>query len=92
MGSHRQLQSEVGMVAEQIARYLESRPNAVDNIEGIVHWWLLKQKIEETTEVVQAAVDTLVNEGVVEKIERNGKAFYTSTRQANSDGTGEELT
>ena len=85
MGSHRQPQSEVDMVAEQIARYLESRPNAVDSLDGIVHWWLLKQKIEESSEVVQTAVDALVDEGVVEKIERNGKIFYTSTRQVKSD-------
>jgi len=80
------------MVAEQISRYLESRPNAVDSLDGIVHWWLLKQKIEESAEVVQAAVDALIKDGVVEKIERNGKTFYTSTRQAKSDDTGDEIT
>jgi predicted sugar kinase len=92
MVSRQKPQPEVRMVAESITRYLESRPQAVDSIEGIVHWWLLRQRIEDSTEVVQAAIDSLVAEGVVKAIESNGKTLYTSNRQPEADDADDKLT
>jgi len=92
MVSHRQPQAEVCQVAEKISRYLESRPNAVDSLDGIIHWWLLKQRIEESAEVVQEAIDQLVASGVVKQIELNGKTLYASTGDAKTSGTDDKLT
>ena len=92
MASHRQPQAEVRTVAEKISRYLESRPNAVDNLDGIIHWWLLKQHIEDSTEVVQAAIDHLVSCGLVQQIELNGKTFYASAGENKTDSTDDKLT
>jgi hypothetical protein len=92
MASHRQLQAEVRTAAEKISRYLESRPSAVDNLEGIIHWWLLKQQIADSTEVVQAAIDHLVSCGLVQQIKLNGKTFYASAGENKNDGTDDKLT
>jgi predicted sugar kinase len=90
MLSHSQPQ-QVLMVAGRISRYLESCPKAFDSLEGILRWWLLKQHIEESTELVQAAMDYLVSSGEVEQIKSSGKTFYASASQKKSDGTDDVL-
>ena len=83
---------QVLMVAERISRYLEYRPEALDSLDGIHRWWLLRQHIEESKEMVQAAIDYLVSNGEVEQIKSNDKTFYTSAHRENTDSTGDMLT
>lgn len=83
---------QVLMVAGRISRYLESRPKSLDSLDGILRWWLLKQQIEESKEIVQAAMDYLVSNGEVEQINSNNKTFYTSVHRKNSDSTDDMLT
>jgi len=47
-------------VSLKILRYLEKNPNAADTVDGILEWWLPKQSIAEQEEVVQRALDLLV--------------------------------
>ena len=76
---------QVIMAAETISRYLKSNLNSFDSLEGIANWWLMRQRIEESTAVVKAAMDYLVSKGEVEKIETSGKVFYASTDCDNFD-------
>ncbi len=80
------------MVAGRISSYLETHPKALDNLDGILRWWLLKQQIEESTEVVLAAMEYLVSSGEVEQIKSSGEIFYASAFQKKSDGTDDVLT
>lgn len=82
---------QVLIVAGRISSYLESRPKALDSLDGILRWWLLKQHIEESTELVQAAMDYLVSCGEVEEIESSGKTFYASATQKKSEGADDVL-
>lgn len=50
-------------IETQILSYLAANPAAQDTMRGIVEWWLLKQKIEESTSAVEAAVASLVVQG-----------------------------
>jgi len=47
-------------VSLKILRYLEKNPNAADTVDGILEWWLPKQSMMEQEEVVQHALDLLV--------------------------------
>jgi hypothetical protein len=78
---------QVIMVADMISRYLKSHPKAFDCLEGILGWWLPKQKIEESNAMVQAAMDYLVSNGEVEKFDFNGKTFYASASRNNLDNS-----
>lgn len=49
-------------LAAEILSYLESHEVAADTVEGIAHWWIKRQRIEETTARVQRALDLLVSE------------------------------
>ena len=63
-------------VASLIERYLLSHPNAMDNLDGIIGWWLTQQKINESVHAVSCALELLVDKGVVEKV-RDG--YYRCT-------------
>jgi hypothetical protein len=72
--------SQIEGVALEVTRYLESHPEASDTIEGIAKWWLSRQRLEESTELVAQAVERLVLRGVVERHERNGVALFRHAR------------
>jgi hypothetical protein len=47
----------------EILDYLAANPAARDTLRGIIEWWLLKQKIVETSSDVEAAVVSLIAKG-----------------------------
>jgi hypothetical protein len=53
-------------VAEEIRRYCTAHPNARDTLEGIA-WWVQIQRQEDFHKDVVAAVEWLVNQGVLER-------------------------
>jgi hypothetical protein len=66
-------------VAGEIQRYLLNHPNAADSSEGVLRWWLKKQRYEDSMEIVQRALELLVTNGEVEKSETfGGGPVYSS--------------
>ena len=64
-------------VKNDILAYLEINQGAQDTLEGIVEWWLLKQRIQNATEVVRTALDQLVVEHKVSvKRGADGRVHY----------------
>lgn len=64
-------------VSNCILAYLSENPNAGDTFEGIVEWWLLRQRIKFGTLNVSEAVTRLVSEGLI--VEHQGpdlRIFY----------------
>ena len=49
----------------EILAYLAENPDAQDTLEGVAHWWLLEQRIEDQTARVQEALNKLVSNGLV---------------------------
>lgn len=47
----------------QVLDYLKHHPNAQDTLRGIVEWWLLKQRIAQTTADIEAALSRLLARG-----------------------------
>jgi hypothetical protein len=69
-------------VEEAIRRYLRTYPNAADNVEGITHWWLARQRFGETKETVEQALERLVAEGEVTKtVTGEGKVVYSYAKR-----------
>jgi hypothetical protein len=58
-------QSEVIEAAEAIRRYLAVRPNAAETVEGVAHWWLARQRREDTIELARRALIHLEERGQV---------------------------
>jgi len=60
-----------------ILAYLSENPEAGDTFEGIVEWWLLRQRIKFETRNVSEAVTKLVSEGlIVEHEGSDSRIFY----------------
>ena len=52
-------------IADEIRRYLSAHPNAADSREGVLRWWLTRQRIEESADTVQRALDHLVGQNLI---------------------------
>src|SRR5260370_39784763 len=55
----------VNDVADCILGYLLDNPEAEDTIDGIVEWWVMRQRIRYETERVKEAISKLVREGLI---------------------------
>lgn len=71
--------SELEDVANAIRRYISSRPNATETVEGVARWWLVRQRYEDSVEIVQQALNYLESSGRVTKLKvPGGKVVYCS--------------
>ena len=57
--------TDTSAVAAEIKRYCAAHPRVCDTLEGIA-WWLAMQRCSETMDELQAAVDALVEQKVLE--------------------------
>lgn len=71
----------------EILHHLAAHPEAEDTLEGIAEWWLLERTIERRLREVEAALERLVAEGL---LERRGGADARS-RYRLSDRRGDEF-
>ena len=62
-----------GGTVETILAYLDVHPDAADTVDGIRQWWLVAGA-ERSTADVQAALDLLVERGLVARVEQPGVA------------------
>lgn len=70
-------------VAQEISHYLESHPEAADTLEGVVNWWLARQRYEYSYRMVKQALEHLVEEGkVARQVTVGGGIVYASARIA----------
>jgi hypothetical protein len=60
--------SDRTLPSAEILRYLRAHPQAADTVDGIVMWWLPRQRYEEAVDRVQHALDDLVARGLVDRI------------------------
>ena len=67
-------------VAEAVMRYLRHQPDAADTLEGVVKWWLPRQRYLDTRERVEAALELLVQRELVEKFAGPGGVVYRCVR------------
>ena len=63
---------DVVSVAKEIIDYLHEHPNAADSLDGVVNWWLTRQRIKSAKDIVERALDYLISEGVVDKKTHKG--------------------
>ena len=68
---------------QHILSYLLDNPEAGDTLEGIVDWWLLKQRIRFETLTVAQAVAQLVNDGfVIAQQGPDSRIIYRANRRS----------
>jgi hypothetical protein len=60
----------------EILTYFVEHPRAIDNLEGITKWRLLSTRVRSTAEATQKALNTLVEQGYLRKIETNSGPLF----------------
>lgn len=65
-------------LAAEIERYLAAHPHAADSVDGVLHWWLRRQRYEESMTKIQRALELLVQRGAVTKRVLGGQVVYAS--------------
>jgi hypothetical protein len=64
-------------LAAEILRYLQAHRAASDTVEGIARWWIKRQRLEDTLERVQSALDLLVADArLVTRESPSGRVLY----------------
>jgi hypothetical protein len=64
--------SDLLRLADAIRQYLVKHPDAADTVEGVVNWWLVRQRYENTVKMVGQALELLVKQGELTKIQHRG--------------------
>ncbi len=76
-------------VADEIIRYLQQHQFAADTLEGISHWWITRQRIEEDKQRVLAALEYLVERRQLHCRQLpDGSVLYSGT--TNTDSKSDE--
>jgi len=53
---------------KEILSYLRRHPDAADTLDGVVQWWLPRQRYVEARELIEDALESMVKDGVVLKV------------------------
>lgn len=65
-------------LAQEILSYLRLHPQAGDTLEGIARWWVTCQRLSESVEEVQHALEELKARGnVAEYRAPDGRTMYS---------------
>lgn len=59
-----------------VIAYLDDHPTAMDTVDGIAEWWILRQQIDIEVRRVSRVLGALVTEGVLEVVHQGGVRFY----------------
>ena len=54
-------------VAQSILGYLAEHPQAMDTVEGIAQWWIMRQQIRVTATTVARVLRQLAERGLLEE-------------------------
>jgi DNA-binding transcriptional ArsR family regulator len=70
------VQSSDADVRDAVIAYLREHPRAMDSLEGIAQWWLLRQRVRVSVQLVSRALADLEESGLIERIREDGNAMY----------------
>lgn len=77
----------VDEIASSVRLYVRTHPDAADSGDGIHRWWLVPGLRDETREHVAAALERLVEEGVLRRVTlEDGQVIYSGVRSQPQGG------
>jgi hypothetical protein len=77
--------SDVELIAAAVEEYLAAHPDGADNVDGIAGWWLPALGVVATIEDTEAALELLVQRGLVRRqCSADGCEIY-ARREKSSD-------
>jgi hypothetical protein len=55
-------------MAEAVCAYLAEHPGAMDTLEGIAGWWLMRQRVRADLDRLERVLGRMVDSGVLETV------------------------
>ncbi len=78
-------QQREAAVAEAILAYLDEHPQAMDTLEGIAEWWLLRQRVREEVGRGARVLRRLADDGLLEEVGTGPACRYRLSARAVRD-------
>lgn len=70
-------------MVKEVLDYLHNNPNSGDTLEGIARWWMLRQRLSESVDAIQQALEQLKREGAVfERKTTSGRTIYFASEHS----------
>ena len=63
-------------LAEAIMDYMNEHPQAMDTLEGIAEWWIMRQRVRVDVEALARVLNHLTDQGVLERLGSGDTARY----------------
>ena len=63
-------------MAKTVLSYFSEHPNAKDTVEGIFHFWLVRQQVRNKLPVLQKVLVRLTSDGVLRAEHQAGATYY----------------
>lgn len=71
--------ADIVVIAQEIKHYFEAHPNAADSIDGIIKWWLQRQRYLNAIEKIGQALEYLTVHGEIKKtVTPGGRTIYSN--------------
>jgi hypothetical protein len=61
---------------EAILAYLREHPGAMDSLDAIAEWWVMRRVVRVEVEAVERALKGLVREALVDVVTAGGQPHY----------------
>jgi hypothetical protein len=67
-------------LADALLAHLAERPQAMDTLEGIAEWWLLRQRVRLVVQQVERTLQQLTTNGILETVQSGAVTRYRLRR------------
>lgn len=80
-----QRSEQIDSTVQAITAYLRAHPNATDTLQGVRDWWLTDAARSWRLDVIQAALDRLVDSGAIEERPIPGGVVYGRSKHGDGE-------
>jgi len=63
-------------LADAVMEYVTEYPQAMDTIEGIAEWWIMRRQVRVNVEALERALNHLTEKGLLEKTQSGESIRY----------------
>jgi hypothetical protein len=56
--------------------YLREHPHAMDNVQGVADWWMMREQVKDEVEILVRVLQRLADQKLIEKIDSIDGPLY----------------
>lgn len=75
-------QRQEAELARAVMGYLGEHPRAMDTVQGIAEWWVMRQEAQVDVDTLARVLRQLADEGLLERVDSANGPLYRLTERA----------